>query len=387
MKIVHVMDWYMPNMGYQENFLPLEQKKLGNDVEIICSDRIPKIEGFKETIGIKLQNRIIGEGNFPDNGINIHRLNCYEIRGLVFLKGLKKKIDELKPDIVHLHGSLTLSTFRVLISLNNKNYKIVVDDHSNINNMNLSLVYKVSFKLFYKIYSRKVACFLPVTYSAENNLKNILGINDDKINIIHLGGSSNRFYRNELMRREARRELNLDHDDILLIFAGKFTKKKDVHVLIESLNLSILENLKLLLIGQGSEYYMNYLYSLVKKFNLQNNIIFKDFVPNYNLPKYYNAADIGVWPGNHSITVIEASLTGLPIIIPDNILAYKIFTENCAGIGFQRGNVNQLAELITQLASDKPLRDKLMLNAIKLGETTLSWKKIAEKTIDIYLNY
>jgi len=48
MKIVHLMSWYMPNMGYQENYLPAEQKKLGHDVEIITSDRYTPFLSFGE---------------------------------------------------------------------------------------------------------------------------------------------------------------------------------------------------------------------------------------------------------------------------------------------------------------------------------------------------
>jgi hypothetical protein len=50
MKIVHVMNWYIPNMGYQENILPAEQKKLGHEVYIITSDRIPHYSGYDRNV-------------------------------------------------------------------------------------------------------------------------------------------------------------------------------------------------------------------------------------------------------------------------------------------------------------------------------------------------
>ena len=42
-----------------------------------------------------------------------------------------------------------------------------------------------------------------------------------------------------------------------------------------------------------------------------------DAVPNKELFKYYNAADIGVWPLQCSVTMLEATACGLPAIISD----------------------------------------------------------------------
>ena len=66
MKIVHVMSWYIPNMGYQENYLPTEQKKRGHDVEIITSDKIPPYGGFELLFDRCYPNGVIGNGIFID---------------------------------------------------------------------------------------------------------------------------------------------------------------------------------------------------------------------------------------------------------------------------------------------------------------------------------
>ncbi len=94
MKIVHVTNWYIPKMSYQENFLPYEQKLLGHDVEIITSDRFPGYIGNNQNINKVLGKRIITSGVFCDN-IKIHRL-----RTLIEIKdgdqlitwGLKNKL-------------------------------------------------------------------------------------------------------------------------------------------------------------------------------------------------------------------------------------------------------------------------------------------------------
>lgn len=39
MKIVHVIDYFQPRLGYQETFLAKEHPKLGHEVYVVTSDR------------------------------------------------------------------------------------------------------------------------------------------------------------------------------------------------------------------------------------------------------------------------------------------------------------------------------------------------------------
>jgi len=132
---------------------------------------------------------------------------------------------------------------------------------------------------------------------------------------------------------------------------------------------------------------MEKLRGLVSSAGLNDKIFFKDFVPNLELPQYYNAADIGVWPGAHSITVIEAIATGLPVIVPEDDLAYKVLFENKAALGFERGKPDAITKKITELVENHNLRSKIANNALSLAKETLSWGKIAEKSIEIYEVY
>jgi hypothetical protein len=39
MKIIHVIDYFQPQLGYQETFLAKEQAKQGHEVYVLTSDR------------------------------------------------------------------------------------------------------------------------------------------------------------------------------------------------------------------------------------------------------------------------------------------------------------------------------------------------------------
>jgi glycosyltransferase involved in cell wall biosynthesis len=387
------MSWYIPKMGYQENFLAAEQKKLGVNVEIITSDRVPEYKGYERNVGSIIGGRIIGTGIFEENNVKIHRLpSLFEMNGQILLKGLIKKLKQLKPDIVQAHGAFSPLTLQVILCSTYLNYSVFVDDHSHETNFYIdslaTRMYIILIKLFYFRYGNRVCFWMPVTYSAKQILQSVLKIPDNKITLLPLGADQSRFKKSKELRKIGRNESGIKDDSLLILSSGKFDERKDIYFLIKAFEKVCEEypNIYLLLLGSGSEEYIIKLKDMINSAGLDSNVIFKNFVPNSELSKYYNAADIGVWPGDPSITVIEAVATGLPVIIPKNDPAYQVLVESNASICFERRNVDSLSTAILKLIKNQNMRYKLIENNLNLVEKTLSWNKVAEKSISIYLS-
>ena len=393
MKIVHVMNWYMPNMGYQENYLPAEQKKLGHDVEIVTSDRFPFYRGYKQHIGKFHKDRIVGTGIVYDNGLKIHRLPCFlehKRNGEIFLKDLRKKLKKLNPDVVHVHGVFTPLSLQTIFYKKKLNYQLIVDDHSHKNNFGFDSfpkkIYIFFFKLFYQFFQSRVSCFMPVTYSSKEIIQSILKIPDEKIKLLHLGANADVFKPSKKLREIGRKENGIQDNEILILTSGKFTRSKDIDILLRSfINISKkFSNIRLLLVGNGPVEYMKYLEEIVDSSKINDKVIFHDFVPNFELPKLYNASDIGVWPGDHTITAIEAVATGLPIIVPSSDYAYKVLFEDNAALGFDRGSIDSLTKKIELLCSNRNKLDYLLKNSIEISQKKLGWNIIAKKSLEYY---
>jgi glycosyltransferase involved in cell wall biosynthesis len=393
MKIVHVMNWYVPNMGYEENFLPAEQAKLGHQVHIITSDRIPAYEGYKHHIGRFINKRIIGSGIYEDNDVTIHRLPCRleVINGdQVVLKGLRRALRELEPDVVQAHGTLTLLAILAVWYSKELGYKVFVDDHLHKNNFKTDSVLKKLYvqlaKLFYAVYGKRVSCWMPRTYAAEEIVQSLVHVARDRIEVTHLGADETRFVKSDKYRAAGRALVGVGADDTLIVTSGKFHESKDIHILVRAFHAvaSKRDDVYLLLLGNGPEAYMQRIQLLAARSDASSRIVFKDFVLNSELPLYYNAADLGVWPGSHSITVIEAVATGLPVILPEEDLAYGILFKKEAAVGFKRGDPDSLSESVLKLLHDSNLKSKTISNSLSLVKNTLSWRKIAERSIEIY---
>ncbi len=74
-----------------------------------------------------------------------------------------------------------------------------------------------------------------------------------------------------------------------------------------------------------------------------------DFVPFYELNKYYQCADIGVWPTQESTSALDAGSTGIPVIMNNTVKANNMYEGN--GLTYELNNLDSLVEQILKLYS------------------------------------
>ncbi len=114
MKIVHVIDYFQPKLGYQETFLAREHAALGHDVCVVTSDRYNRGLYIGDTATSVLGQRIQKAGFFTEEGMKVWRLKTvFELPNIIWVSGLEKKIRELKPDLVIMHGITNLLAVRI----------------------------------------------------------------------------------------------------------------------------------------------------------------------------------------------------------------------------------------------------------------------------------
>jgi glycosyltransferase involved in cell wall biosynthesis len=140
---------------------------------------------------------------------------------------------------------------------------------------------------------------------------------------------------------------------------------------------------KLLVIGEGKSFYIEYLEKLISNLRISDNVIFYPWVKRTILPSFYSASDIGVWPGLSSISIVEAASTGLPIIIA----SYPVETfalENENGFAFKLGNVKELRKCLEILIYNDKLRKEMGRRSRLLVEQKLNWKAITTQYLNAY---
>ena len=90
-----------------------------------------------------------------------------------------------------------------------------------------------------------------------------------------------------------------------------------------------------------------------------------------------------MWPGTNTITTVEALSVGIPVIVSKDPTTKHMISNN-NGYCFERGNDNQLANLLETLIKNDKIREEMGKRSRKLAEKKLSWEVIAKKSINIY---
>ena len=173
-----------------------------------------------------------------------------------------------------------------------------------------------------------------------------------------------------------KKSLGFTKDDFVVLYTGRFTNGKNPLLLaraIDKLQKSGYHTIKGLYVGSGDQ-----------KAEIQSCIAstMVEFVPYFELYKYYQIADIGVWPAQESTSMLDAAATGIPIIVNNTIHAKERYEGN--GLTYELGNVDDLASKILKLFTDTALRKSLgMEGQLKMSQI-YSWDRIAKEREDDY---
>ena len=142
-----------------------------------------------------------------------------------------------------------------------------------------------------------------------------------------------------------------------------------------------------MIVGGGDASYIQHLRELASESGMaRERIRFSPFVENAALAPLFQAADVGVWPGNHSQVMYEAIASGLPMVLPDRFSSYgtsDFLLANVNGIAFPRGEVDKLRVGLERLAANAELRREMGQRSRALAEREFSWPAIARRFVRV----
>lgn len=384
MKIVHLIDYFQPSIGYQETFLARHQQKSGHDVLVVTSDRYLNFPGYDTFYSRLLGKRFVGAGIRTESGIKTIRLTSWEIPGspVIFLKDLEKTIADFAPDLVLCHGIYSLTAYRIAGIRSKASFRVIFDSHAASFNTDFNSSW--SKKAYHYLFLNKMAPkiinhadkIFVIGEDEQNFLCQDLHLTKSKVMIIRLGVDTELFKPMIYSGRQVRKALKLGINELVIIYTGKITRNKDVHILVEALR-QINDKITLLLIGDGQEKYL----TEIKKPLRSMKVIHLSFLSNEQLPKYYSAADLAVWPGDSTIAILEAMSCGLPVILPE--WYGTAYLDKSGGVvRFRRKDVRELANRIRQLSNIEK-RKFMGVQARQFIQKNLSWDIISGQVLQL----
>ncbi|MGY4884320.1 MAG: glycosyltransferase family 4 protein [Nanobdellota archaeon] len=172
-----------------------------------------------------------------------------------------------------------------------------------------------------------------------------------------------------------------DKEQFNLIYVGRLSKQKNIDKAIEGVWLTK-EDIYFNIIGNGEE--EKNLRKLIRKKGL-TNVIFNGVRIGKELSEFYNKSDALILVSDfegHSLTLLDAMLTGTPIIASDVDGIRDTIKNNYNGL-LVEPTPEKIAEAIDKLIKNPKLREKLARNGLKEVKK-YSWDKIVEQTEKVY---
>ena len=290
-------------------------------------------------------------------------------------------------DAIHVHD---LPLARVGASVINKfGQSLVLDLHENwpaylaISKHTNTLLGKLVSPIFmWRAYEKKVLksadAVIVVVDEARERLTN-LGIPKEKIHVVS----------NTINLSEVKLSSHQNHgNDIILYYAGGINYHRGLQQVIKAIHLAGNPLLKFWILGEGS--YKNELAALIKKYSLQDQVIFKGYQSFQVVMEMMSQADYTLIPHlktEHTDSTIPHKLfqymfAQKPVIASDCKPIKRIIEETGAGMIYPSDQPEQLAVLLKNIGSVNPV--EMGMNGRKWVETKYNWQYDARRLEMVY---
>jgi glycosyltransferase involved in cell wall biosynthesis len=389
-RIVLISDWFAEKMGYSENCLPKALAALGHTVHLITSNAQPYFDSptYRETYEPFIGPGLVDCETKSLDGYTLHRLPIGRWARRLRLQGLRSKLKELRPEVVQTFDALTLSTLEAAWAQPALGYPLFLETHLHASvfdperrrrhqRRQWSLYRRTAGRL---INQRAVKCYA-IAADAAQIATEFLGLAPAKVEICGLGVDTQLFRpptepADQAARGYWRRELGFEPEDLVCIYTGRFAASKGPQILAEAIGRHAGPGPRLrgLFVGGGTA-------AEIAAIQSQVGCVVHPFVPARELPPYYWAADIGVWPRQESTSQLDAAACGLPIIISDRVTVRERVEGN--GLFYPEGDTAGLQQQILALAN-RELRQNLGRAGSRKVIEHYSWLEIARRRAQDY---
>ena len=390
MKVTHIIASYREGLGYEENHLGHFQTLTGAEVSLVTS--ILPSGMWQQTSDTALANTGDAAAPYEDRGVRIHRLNpSFRARAnsQVVLRGLKDTLRLIRPDILHIHGPVGALCVQALMTARSLGIPAVVDNHLCYFNLR---PYGLKKRVYYRSLFRRgilplldgvVGRYIPLMPDSEAVLHNELGIPYDRMTHSTLGADTRTFRYDAEARERVRDSLGIPSETPVIAFLGRIGPEKQVDVLVSAWNsLANRRDVRLILIGPATKAMEQSLLSLVEGRRRQMLTI-TGHIPNADLPAYLSAADIGVWPGDPGIAMIEAMSCSLAIVHTNPYYIARMSEYENAEL-FPRGDSVALTRTLDSILEDPNKLARMRRQSRRLAEDIFDWRIVAARANAIY---
>ena len=198
-------------------------------------------------------------------------------------------------------------------------------------------------------------------------------------NWVDLNQINNSFCEDCLSHNKYRKELNINKNDLVIMYSGSLNKKQGVELICNSINkLQYKKNFKWIIACEGPS--KKKLIEGTKKFK---NVIIMPLQPDNRLMEWLSLADIHLLPQKKEASdfVLPSKLLGImasgkPVVASANSYSELGLISKKVGIRVDPDNIDDFSEAIVELSNNKELREAYGYRAKLIAKEMYSKEKI-----------
>ena len=393
MRVAILTETFSPKMGYLQNNLTKYLAKLGVDVHLITMDLPPyyQLQDFQQCYGSFAVSDGLKPGLVkPHDGYTLHVLSHRKRLGYMRMEGLWTKLKSLRPDVVQTIACIGWIPLDAIIAKPLLRYVVFTGCHTTASVFPLAQrpTSSTDLELWRSRASRAMSgrvvsllterCYAATVDCADIAVR-FFGVETRKVDVCPLGIDIERFQPSQMQdgleeRDRIRRRFGFSDTDIVCIYTGRFTNDKNPLLLAQAISQlrDSSQSYKGLFVGDGIQ---------GDAIKAKEGCVVHPFVPVDQLAQYFRSADIGVWPRQESMSMLDAASCGIPIVVNDTLAATERIDGN--GLKYKLDDVQDLVRVLMELQSPT-VRKKLGQTGAQRMAQEFSWEAIARRRLADY---
>jgi glycosyltransferase involved in cell wall biosynthesis len=393
LRVALLCETFSKKMGYLQYLLPKHLALLGVDMHVITMNLPPyhQMKDFYETYAGFNDRSDLKPGTIEKlDGFTLHVLPHKRVGGYMRMAGLFRKLRALQPDVVQTTTNINWVGIDAAVGRLFLGYRLFTGCHYHASVFPLAQCESEIWNL------DRIRCFLTrglpgrfvslltekchaITPDCADVAVRFFGVPRKKVDVCPLGVDAQLFFpiSSDPQRLEAadlRQELGFEQDDIVCVYSGRFSEEKNPLLLAKSIHF---------LTGQGERYRGLFIGNGAQAADIRScaGCVVHDFVPVFELGNYFRAGDIGVWPTQESMSMLDAAACGIPIVANDTMSATERLDGN--GLAYRLNDQEDLVRALLALKT-RESRKKLGVEGARKMLQEFSWEAIARRRLRDY---
>ena len=232
-----------------------------------------------------------------------------------------------------------------------------------------------------RLSARRARRLIAVSDHAAAESTSLLGVPRERIDVVYHGVDS--LFRplppDEVARFRQRRGL----PERFVLFVGTLEPRKNLVRLVEAFARIRDGRIRLVLAG-GKGWFCDELFARVEALGLHEEVVFPGYVMSSELPLWYNAATVFVYPSMYEgfgLPVLESQASGTPVLTSNTSSLPEAAGDGALMV--DPYDVDALAEGLNQLLVDELLRRQLRERGLAHARR-FCWSHTAQETASVY---